>query len=142
MLEVHTRENRCVSKAIIMNTTAYILVLARAANLLRKTSRWSLSRPQASTFQFPHGCDLREFLHPQPPCVGPGPHYLYDLIVLANPRQTGTHRWHTTEEDGVLVALDSPIFLRHMPPGHITKPLLLGSREGQTPCVMIAHAHA
>ena len=51
----------------------------------------------------------------------------------------GTHRWHTTEENGALVAL-GPVFLRHMPPGHITKPLLLGSREDQTPCVMFVHA--
>ena len=38
------------------------------------------------------------------------PHYLYDHAILANPRQTGTHRWHTTEENGVLVALN-PIYL-------------------------------
>ena len=107
---------------IIVNySSAHTLVLARVKNLLRKTSRRCLSRPRASTL---HVCNLHRrnvtrvgidaaaassaggFLHPQPPCVDLGPHCLYDMPYLQNPRQAGTHRWHTTEENAVFVALD------------------------------------
>ena len=51
VLEAYTRENRYVSSLRAdyrEYNSARMPILARVANLLWKTSRWSLSRPQAS----------------------------------------------------------------------------------------------
>ena len=85
---------------------------------------WHVLEPQS-----PHICDLRGFLHSQPPCVDPGPHYLYDLVILANPSRRGPI-------DGTLLkkmeCLWLPILYFCDTCYQITKLLLLGSREDQT----------